>query len=53
MLKLAQVTLLDDPVHILAVVLEDRREIFLDGDRVVDNGLRCHGDSILQFQSNY
>src|ERR1035441_6383592 len=43
-LKLAQVALLDDAVHILAVVLEDPSEIFLDGDGMVDSGLRCRSE---------
>jgi hypothetical protein len=47
MFELAQVALLDNPVHILAVVLIDGREILLDADRLVENGLRCHEDSIL------
>jgi len=50
MLELAQVALLDHPVDVLAVVLEDGREILLDADRLVENWLRCHGDSILRLQ---
>ena len=50
MLELAQVALLDDAAHILAVVLEDRRKVLLDGDGWVEDGLRCHGDSILQIR---
>ena len=52
MLKLAQVAFLDNSVHILAVVLEDRRQVLLDGDRRVEDGLRCHGNIILQIRSS-
>ena len=50
MLKLAQVALIDDSVYVLAIVLEDRREVLLDGDGWVEYRLRCHGNSILQTQ---
>jgi len=49
MLGLAQAALLDDSVHILAVVLEDRREVLLNGDGMVETGPRRHADSFLRF----
>jgi hypothetical protein len=49
-LKLAQVALLNDPIHVLAVVFKIRREIFVDGYGVVEGGLRCHEYSILRIQ---
>jgi hypothetical protein len=48
MLELAQVALLDNPIHVLAVVLEDRRQVLLNGDGLIESGLRCHEDSILR-----
>jgi hypothetical protein len=48
MLEFAQIPLLDNAIHILAVVLEDRRKVLFDGDGVIEGGLRCHEDSILQ-----
>ena len=54
MLELAHVALLDRPVHILAVVLEDHRKVFFDADGLFKGWgwLRCHGDSILPIVRN-
>src|SRR6266700_6291128 len=49
MLELAQVALLDDAVHILAVVLERHRQVLFDADRLVVQGLSRHGEIIPLF----
>src|SRR4051794_1322654 len=44
--ELARVALLDGSVHVLAIVLEDHREIFLDADGFFVGRLRRHAEII-------